>query len=503
MTIFELLDALRWLNGTPLRDRIEPYRRRIFEAAFETRDESGQPRYNLIVTGRAKKNAKTLDLVLAALYCLLVPSPGGNQCYLLANDEGQAGDDLSLAKKLIAVNAALGKVLVVRKKIIHRRDGHGFLEILPAQDVAGAHGKTYRFVGFDEIHEYRTWDLLESLQPDPTRPDPQMWITSYASIYHRPGIPLFDLCQVGRAGTDPKLLFSWYAADYTTDPDFADADPESRANPSRASFVPDYLEQQRRRLPAHKFRRLHLNLPGLPEGSAFQPEPVMSAFDRTYVSLPPEPDRAYNAFVDMSGGSSDDAVLAIGYQDPDGRAIVARVLNQGQPAPFDPRRAVERFATVLKEYGIARVTGDNYAGQTFRADFEERGIVYEVARLSKSKLYEALEPHLNGFRVLLPNVPEVEQQLLGLVWKGGKIDHVSGEHDDFANAVAGVVHLLLGQQTVEMDMITLGERRVPRSFDEEQARLDEETRVKSEAARERLTAACQRGGGAWFPGDPL
>ena len=36
----------------------------------------------------------------------------------------------------------------------------------------------------------------------------------------------------------------------------------------------EYLEQQRRRLPAHKFRRLHLNLPGLPEGSAFQPEPV-------------------------------------------------------------------------------------------------------------------------------------------------------------------------------------------------------------------------------------
>lgn len=36
--------------------------------------------------------------------------------------------------------------------------------------------------------------------------------------------------------------------------------------PPRAD--PGYLEQRRRRPPAHKFRRLHVNLPGLPEGSA-------------------------------------------------------------------------------------------------------------------------------------------------------------------------------------------------------------------------------------------
>ena len=33
-----------------------------------------------------------------------------------------------------------------------------------------------------------------------------------------PGVTLFDLCAGGRAGTDPRMLFSWYAADYTTDP---------------------------------------------------------------------------------------------------------------------------------------------------------------------------------------------------------------------------------------------------------------------------------------------
>ena len=54
-----------------------------------------------------------------------------------------------------------------------------------------------------------------------------------------------------------------------------------------------------------------------------------------------------------------------------------------------------------------------------------------------------LEPGLNGRRVVLLDVPEVEQQLLGLVWRGGKIDHPTGEHDDWANAVTGVAAALL------------------------------------------------------------
>jgi hypothetical protein len=137
-------------------------------------------------------------------------------------------------------------------------------------------------------------------------------VTSYASIYHRPGVPLFDLVKAGRAGADPRMLFSWYGADYTTDPDFADRSPEDRANPSRFSWADaDYLEQQQRRLPAHKYRRLHLNLPGLPDGSAFQPEPIMDAVERGVVRRPYDSGIQYTAFVDMSGGSSDDACLAI------------------------------------------------------------------------------------------------------------------------------------------------------------------------------------------------
>ena len=53
-----------------------------------------------------------------------------------------------------------------------------------------------------------------------------------------------------------------------------------------------------------------------------------------------------------------------------------------------------------------------------------------------------MEPSLNAREVVLLDAPLVEQQLLGLVWHGGKIDHPGGEHDDWANAVAGVVALM-------------------------------------------------------------
>ena len=65
-----------------------------------------------------------------------------------------------------------------------------------------------------------------------------------------------------------------------------------------------------------------------------------------------------------------------------------------------------------------------------------------MSRVTRSALYEAFEPRLNAREILLPDVALLEQQLLGLVWRGGKIDHAAGEHDDWSNAAAGVVALV-------------------------------------------------------------
>lgn len=461
-TSLQFFSCLKWLDGTPLIDTIEPYRREIFTKALDTYRADGTPVYSLVLSGRAKKNWKSCDLVLAALYCLLIRrSPLGNDCFIVASDEDQAGDDLGLARKLIAANPDLSAEIEVFAKSLRLRDGSGELRILPGKDVSGSHGKTGSFVGFDEIHTQRTWALLEALAPDPTRADSLQWITSYASLHNVPGVPLFDLMNIGKAGRDRRMLFSWYSGDYTTDPALAELPAAVRANPSMASWADGdaYIEQQRARLPFGRFRRLHLNLPGSPDGAAFSQDKILASVVTCRRSLPPQEGIKYAAYVDMSGGSSDDATIAIGHRE--GRvAVVDRVEKQAGSPPFDPRAAVLKFCGLLREYGIRRLVGDSYAGVTFRADFAREDITYVVGGLrSASDLYEAPEPRLNAGEVALPDDPTLIEQLVCLVWKNTKVTHESGAHDDHANAVAGLVHVLARSHGVMVGPVLISSAR--------------------------------------------
>jgi hypothetical protein len=256
---------------------------------------------------------------------------------------------------------------------------------------------------------------LEALQGDPTRRDSLIWITSYASLFHKPGVPLYDLMAIGKAGTDPRMLFSWYAADLCTDVEWdrLAASPEIRANPSYESWAEglDYLIQQQGRLPSHMFRRLHLCLPGLPEGTAYQLEAIEDSIARG-VRVRPYAQALhgrYVAFVDMAGGSRDDSTVGIAHLGDDGSSVL------------------------------------DYVGATFMHVFSNYGISSELSLSSASELYSAFEPRLNSHQVTLLDHPVLEQQLLGMTWKGGKIDHPSGEHDDIANSAVGALLLALDQ----------------------------------------------------------
>lgn len=462
----KFFSVMKWLDGSPLMNVIEPYRQKIFMDALYSFDAEGNNVYNMVLCGRGKKNFKTCDLVLAAFWkFFLGQSPQGTDCYLLANDKDQACDDLVLAKKLLEANPALETLVKVQSNKIILKSGRGVLEILPARDVDGSHGKSSHGVFFDEIHAYKNHDLFEALAPDPTRNDSIMWVTTYDSLVSRKGQPLHDFKQRGIAGDDPRFLFTWYAGDETgTDPDYKDLPtPELRANPSIKNFYPGYLEQQRLRLPTNKYRRLHLNLPGAPDGAFLDPERVLACIIsgrkqrrpvRAIYVLGQRVD--YQAFVDPSGGSSDDFTMSIAHvekpEDSDEPSMIVLDYIDKQPGepPFSPRVAVKKFATVLKEYGINKVTGDSYAGQTFVSDFEDHGIVYEKSPLSKSDLYQELEPVINAGGVELLDHPMLEGQLLTLVSKGSKVDHLPGGHDDHANAVAGAVYLCKEETNISL-----------------------------------------------------
>src|SRR4029434_6486343 len=158
-----------------------------------------------------------------------------------------------------------------------------------------------------------------------------------------------------------------------------------------------------------------------------------------------DPSVRYHAFADMSGGSLDDACLAIAHRATDGRAVLDLLVNQGQPAPFNPLMASARFARVLKEWGLSSVIGDAYAGLTFQSAFAAEGIAYAVSDLTKSEIYQAIEAPLNAGNIVLLDEPKLESELLGLIWRNNKIDHPNGpaEHDDWANGACGALRLAL------------------------------------------------------------
>src|SRR5262249_15088879 len=137
------------------------------------------------------------------------------------------------------------------------------------------------------------------------------------------------------------MLFSWYSGDYCTDTAFDELEHELRAHTSHSSlpYGRGYIEQQRQRLPVHKFRRLHLNLPGAPDGAFLDQRAVISAIVTGRRSLPPEEGRKYYAFVDMAGGGADDCVLAIGHRGDDGRGVVDLLLEPTGDAPCYNRPA--------------------------------------------------------------------------------------------------------------------------------------------------------------------
>ena len=434
----EFYGMLNWIDGRPLLDVMEPYRQAIHRAALYTFRPDGSPQYRRILTGRAKKNSKTTDAVLAGLYKLLMwraAGGRGNQVYFLASDMGQANDALELCKLIIRRNPLLAAELIVKANLIERQDGEGFAEILPARDAATLHGKTFLFYCHSELHTQRDYKVLEGLEIDRTRPDAQQWFESYASMSRAAGIPVNDILRQHAAGTDPRLFVSWYSGT------IEEANPS--LNGPLGPTLEDILDAQRS-LPSWIFRRLCQNLPGQPDGAAFDAGKVEEAVIVGRTVLPPQPGAQYVAFCDLSGGGADDATLAIAHFH-EGQAILDCLLDQGPrtDGTFSPDDAVKLFAEVLKQYGCARVTGDRYAAQWPIQAFQKHDIIYHQADQNRSQIYSAFEPLLNSGQIELLDHPKLFPQLIGLMRKGEKIDHVSTDHDDHSNAAAGALVLVL------------------------------------------------------------
>ena len=214
------------------------------------------------------------------------------------------------------------------------------------------------------------------------------------------------------------------------------------------SLDQDFLERERKLDPvsfrteyAAEFRR---------DSDDFLTEELLDQVtDFGVTERPPRNGLDYRSFIDPSGGRGDSFVAAIAHEET-GTVVIDRIL-EFKP-PFDPREVVSEISKVLKEYGIRSVRGDRYGGEWPRQAFREFGIDYEVHNESKTELYRNFLPMITGRRVVLLDNGVLRSQLLSLERKVSRsgarevIDHPRGQHDDVANAVAGVCSVFTPQQ---------------------------------------------------------
>ena len=168
------------------------------------------------------------------------------------------------------------------------------------------------------------------------------------------------------------------------------------------------------------------------------------------------------AFVDVSGGRHDASCLAIAHAEEPHRGALTRpqdVANTRPPprlvldalehvkAPHESETVVERFAQILKDRKLRKVTGDRYGAEWVVGAFRRHGIEYVPAELAKSEIYMECLPAFSDRRVTLLNDKRLVTELRMLERRpraGGKadmVDHPANAHDDAANAACGALWL--------------------------------------------------------------
>jgi Phage Terminase/Terminase RNaseH-like domain len=228
-----------WFTHKPIR--FEPWQLDNIIRPVLARDASGRRKYNIFLNSTGKKNGKS-TLSAAMVMVALLLDDANPEVYSAAGDLDQARIIFRATAKAFE-RSPLASLVRIGRDTIERVDGQGFYQALAA-DASGSHGKNASCTTWDELWNQPSYDLWEALTLSPTRKDAFHFITTYAGWIARPGNLLYDLYSAGLRGDDQRMYMFWLDGD--------------AANP--ASWItPEYLEQQRRRLPVHIFNRLHRN----------------------------------------------------------------------------------------------------------------------------------------------------------------------------------------------------------------------------------------------------
>lgn len=222
-------------DGKPIK--LEEFQKKILRDIFQTKDRNGYRKYNIALLGIPKKNGKSTLASGVALYMLFCDVSNA-EVYSVAGDKDQAKIIFQMTKRAIERNPILfGSVKIYKDEIIVPST-NSLYKVLSA-DAPTAHGLNPTCVIFDELWNQPNRDLYDALTQSPVRKEPLTFIVTYAGPDQTS--LLYELYQTGMKKRDPKMFFFWTEVNLS-------------------SWVSkEYLEQQRMRLPAGVFQRLHEN----------------------------------------------------------------------------------------------------------------------------------------------------------------------------------------------------------------------------------------------------
>jgi hypothetical protein len=216
------------------------------------------------------------------------------------------------------------------------------------------------------------------------------------------------------------------------------------------TYIDQHLEEDQARASAEYLAQFRTDVEGFVTREAVQACVSQGVYERA-----PLGSVSYSAFVDPSGGSADSMTVAIGHVEHAKQVIVVDAVREAKP-PFSPEYVVSEFAALLKTYRCFSVVGDRYAGEWPREQFSKFAVRYEPAPKPKSELYVDTLALINSKRLDLLDHGKVFNQFLSLerrLVRGGRdsIDHPPGQHDDVANAVAGLASTLINKAAYNID----------------------------------------------------
>jgi hypothetical protein len=310
------------------------------------------------------------------------------------------------------------------------------LTVLPCRPAA-LRGLRCRAVILDELAYFQSSD---------DRPlDREAWFAAVPTISTTGG----RIIAISSAGSPSGLMYDWFEKYYgSASPEMLVLRaPTSELNPTIDAAYLARIEREDPELFDAEFGAQFR----APRSALLEAEVINRALMPDVREVPPRDGILYDAFCDMSGGRSDEAALAIGHRvkRDEESAVVVDLLRAWSP-PFDPADVVSEIGGLLRRYRLREVTGDRFGAEWVVGEFKRRGLTYRSADEAKSGLYRTLLAAMNARQVALPADAELVRQLRGLqrrMARSGRefIDHPSGQRDDRANVIAGVVHQILNR----------------------------------------------------------